>query len=66
MLPRELILMFVIFDSDTKASSDFYKKLQDGASIIPMEIKKETDNQDREEGNNLDKGCHFHEKRNTL
>ena len=45
--------MYVAFGTAAKSSSDFYKKLQDGASIIPIEIKEETDTEDRDAKNNL-------------
>ena len=41
--------MNVAFGTLANCSSDFYKKLQDGASIIPIEIKEETDTQDRDD-----------------
>ena len=53
MLLRELLLMSVTFGALANCSSDFYKKLQDGASIIPVEIKEETDTQDRDDWSNL-------------
>ena len=53
MLLRELLLMGVAFGALGNCSSDFYKKLQDGASIIPVEIKEETDTQDRDDWSNL-------------
>ena len=49
MLLRKLLLMNVVFGTLANCSSDFYKKLQDGASIIPIEIKEETDTEDRDD-----------------
>ena len=51
MLLRALILFFFAFGTLANCSSDFYKKLQDGASIIPIEVKEETDTQDRDDWN---------------
>ena len=51
MLLRKLLLMNVALGTLANCSSDFYKKLQDGASIIPIEIKEETDTQDRDDWN---------------
>ena len=44
----QLLSLSVTFAVTTKCASDFYKKLQDGATIIPTKIKEETDSQNRE------------------
>ena len=44
----QILSLSVTFAVTTKCASDFYKKLQDGATIIPTKIKEETDSQNRE------------------
>ena len=47
MLLRELFLLSVTLLKVTHCSSDFYKKLKDGASITPLNIQEETDKENK-------------------
>ena len=47
MLLRELFLLSVSLLKVAHCSSDIYKKLQDGASITPLDMQEKTDKENK-------------------
>ena len=47
MLPWELFLLSISLLKVTHCSSDIYKKLQDGASITPLDMQEKTDKENK-------------------
>ena len=47
MLLKKILLVCFTCTSFADCASDFYKKLQDGTSVIPIDVKRKTDNENK-------------------